>query len=207
MTPAWPWACAGAGLLSALLFAHDVLAGPNGAWAPALDWRPERAWQAPWRAWTAALVHHGPQHLAANLAGCAVVGWFGYAAGLGGRALLATAAAWPLTQALLLCTPELSRYGGMSGVLHAAVAVAVVSLVTTGPGRPRWVGLAVGSGLLAKVLLEAPWRGAVQELPGWDVPVAVAAHATGLVSGTLMMAAMAALEVAHRTRLKRTRTR
>jgi hypothetical protein len=55
------------------------------------------------------------------------------------------------------------------------------------------VGAAVWAGLLLKVLLEAPGSGAVQTLPGWDIPIAVGAHAAGLVSGTLVMALAAAL--------------
>lgn len=136
-------------------------------------------------------MHYSPQHLAANLAGCAVVAAFGMAARLPTRALLAAAAAWPLTQVLLLWAPSLSRYGGLSGLLHAAVAVAAVALVVGGATRERWIGAAVWLGLLAKVGMEAPWAGAVQTVPGWDIPVAVAAHASGLVSGSFMMGLVA----------------
>lgn len=191
MTAGWPAGCAALALLSTLVFAHDGLAGPTAAWAPLLEWRAADAWRQPWRAWTGALVHYSPQHLAANLAGCAVVAAFGMAARLPTRALLAAAAAWPLTQVLLLWAPSLSRYGGLSGLLHAAVAVAAVALVVGGAVRQRWIGTAVWLGLLAKVGMEAPWSGAVQTVPGWDIPVAVAAHASGLVSGSFMMGLVA----------------
>lgn len=187
MTAVWPASCAALALLATLVFAHDLRAGPLGTWAPALEWRTAEAWQQPWRAWTAALVHYSPQHLAANLAGCAVVAAFGTAARLSARAALAVAAAWPLTQVLLLWAPAASPYGGLSGLLHAAVAVAAVTLVVTGSARHRLIGGAVWLGLLAKVALEAPWEGAVKTVPGWDIPVAVAAHAAGLVSGTFTM--------------------
>ena len=191
MTAGWPAGCAALALLSTLVFAHDGLAGPTAAWAPLLEWRAADAWRQPWRAWTGALVHYSPQHLAANLAGCAVVAAFGMAARLPTRALLAAAAAWPLTQVLLLWAPSLSRYGGLSGLLHAAVAVAAVALVVGGAVGQRWIGAAVWVGLLVKVLLEAPWTGAVQTVPGWDIPVAVAAHASGLISGSFMMGLVA----------------
>ena len=191
MTAGWPAGCAALALLSTLVFAHDGLAGPTAAWAPLLEWRAADAWRQPWRAWTGALVHYSPQHLAANLAGCAVVAAFGMAARLPARALLAAAAAWPLTQVLLLWAPSLSRYGGLSGLLHAAVAVAAVALVVGGAVGQRWIGAAVWVGLLVKVLLEAPWTGAVQTVPGWDIPVAVAAHASGLISGSFMMGLVA----------------
>ena len=75
----------------------------------------------------------------------------------------------------------------LSGALHAAVAVAALALMACDHGRSRWIGAAVGAGLLGKVLLEAPWSAPVQSLPGWNIPVAVAAHAAGLLSGTLTM--------------------
>lgn len=175
-------------VLSALVFVHDALGGAAVSWAPHLEWQAASAWHQPWRAWTAAFVHHDLQHLSANLAGCAVVALFGWAGRLPARAALAAAAAWPLTQLLLLWAPGLARYGGLSGVLHAAVAVAAVALLACGRGRQRRIGAAVWLGLLVKVLLETPWAGAVQTLAGWDFPVAVAAHASGLVSGTFVMA-------------------
>lgn len=156
-------------------------------WLPseALQWQQPangKAWQ-PWRDWTAAFVHLGPVHLAANLAGCAVVAAYGAAAGAGGRWTLAWAAAWPLTHAALALAPGLQRYGGLSGVLHAGVAVASVALITTRRGWPRAIGAAVLAGTVLKVLAERPWAGAVQPVAGWDFPVAVAAHATGVASG------------------------
>ena len=191
MTAAWPAGCAGLALLATLVFVHDLLSQPVVAWRPVLEWRTAEAWQQPWRAWTAALVHYSPQHLAANLAGCAVVAAFGAAARLSARAVLAAAAAWPLTQVLLLFAPAASPYGGLSGLLHAAVAVAAVALVVNGPARQRLIGGAVWLGLLTKVALEAPWESAVKTMPGWDIPVAVAAHAAGVVSGTFTMGLVA----------------
>lgn len=172
--------------LSVLVFAHDSVMGGAAAWAPHLEWRAAQAWGEPWRAFSAALVHRDLQHLVANVAGCAVVAWFGWAARLPVQAAWAACTAWPLTHGLLGWAPGLTHYGGLSGVLHAAVAVAAVMLVARCRGRERAVGAAVWVGLLMKVLLETPWVGAVQTLQGWDFPVAVAAHATGLVSGTMV---------------------
>ena len=187
----WPAAFLALAALSALLFAHDAVRSPAAAWAPGLEWRPDGLWRQPWRLLTAAFVHYDLQHLWSNLAGCAVVALFGWAGRLGGRATLAAALAWPLTHALLLWAPGLARYGGLSGVLHAAVAVAAVALMLQGTRRQRVVGVAVWAGLVLKVLLEAPWTGAVQAVPGWDIPIAVAAHAAGLVCGTGVMIGMA----------------
>jgi rhomboid family GlyGly-CTERM serine protease len=190
---AWPAAFLALAALSALLFAHDAVRGPAAAWAPGLEWRADSLWSEPWRLLSAALVHHDLRHLGANLAGCAAVALFGWVGRLGRRATLAAALAWPLTHALLLWAPGLARYGGLSGGLHAAVAVAAVALMLQGTRRQRVVGAAVWAGLVLKVLLEAPWTGAVQAVPGWDIPIAVAAHAAGLVCGTGVMIGMACM--------------
>lgn len=158
-----------------------------------LDWQPQRAWAEPWRWWSAALVHLGGGHLLANLAGCGVVGAFGRAAGCTRRDAAAWGAAWPLTHLGLLLQPALAHYGGLSGLLHAGVAVAALGLVLRGRGRARAIGLAVLAGLVLKILGERPWAGAAQIWPGFDFPVAPLAHATGALAGLLCAA------VAHAT--------
>lgn len=175
--PAWE-------LLAALL----ALGALATWWLPesaqqALEWRPALAAEQPWRAWSAAWRHWSLQHLLANLAGCAVLAWLGRRAGLGGRAALAWLAAWPLTQAALVLAPALQRFGGLSGVLHAGVAVAALELLAR-PGRPRLVELGLAAGLALKLALErgwaAPW---LREAPGWDIAVAPLAHLSGAVAG------------------------
>ncbi|HEY0858541.1 MAG TPA: hypothetical protein VGE16_15865, partial [Albitalea sp.] len=51
-------------------------------------------------------------------------------------------------------------------------------------GRRR-VGLALLAGLALKVLLEAPWAGALRHPHGWDIAVAPLAHASGALAGLL----------------------
>lgn len=174
----WPWA--GLCLLAAL---GALLA--EGADPAVLRWQPEMAWAQPWRAITAAWVHWSPLHLAANLAGTAVVAALGLAAGCHRRAALAWALAWPLTQLGLLAQPTLEAYGGLSGVLHAAVAVAAWQLLRGAAGRRRAIGAAIALALVAKLLLEAPWQGPLRQVPGWDIAIAPAAHASGAAAGWL----------------------
>lgn len=158
-----------------------------GGLAPAalLDWQPARALAEPWRAWTAAFVHLSPLHLGANALGLALVVLLGLRAGCGRAATLAWLAAWPLTHWWLLWQPALAHYGGLSGVLHAGVAVACCQLMQPGPARRRTVGALLLAGLLAKVLLETPWRGPVRQAAGWDIALAPIAHATGAAAGLL----------------------
>ncbi len=172
--------------------------GALAAWVlPAawLDWQPALAWQQPWRWWTAAFVHWSPLHLGANLAGCAVLATFGAAARLPRRATLAWALAWPLTQGALLLQPALTHYGGLSGVLHAGVAVAAMHLLAAPRPRraaTRAIGAAVLGGLVLKLLLERPWAGPLAHPAGWDIALAPLAHAAGAAAGTACAAACAA---------------
>lgn len=169
-----------------LALAALLAAGSVPAWwipAAAIDWQPGLAGDQPWRAWTAAWVHWSALHLIANLAAVAVLAWFGAVARLPWPAALAWALAWPSTQWALLTVPELAHYGGLSGVLHAGVAIGALWLVASGVGRQRAIGTAVGLGLAAKVLLEQPWGPALRSGGGWDIATAPAAHAAGAVAG------------------------
>lgn len=204
--------------LCALLGGGSVLAW----WAPAslLDWQPGRAAAEPWRLFTAAWVHWSGAHLAANLAGTAVVAALGVAARLPARAAVALALAWPLTHAGLWSEPALAHYGGASGVLHAAVAVAACWLMAGSPGahrtavaqggvpqpgpgstvqrRTQLIGAGIAAGLVLKVLLEEPWAGPLAASRAWDIAVAPMAHASGALAGTA--AALATLALRPRTR-------
>ncbi len=159
-----------------------------------LDWRPALAAEQPWRAWTAAWVHLGTLHLAANVAGAVLVGALGAVARLPWRSTFAWAAAWPLTQLGLQLRPDLYRYAGLSGVLHAGVACVGVYLVVRSRGGPRLIGAALLAGAVLKVLAEAPWGPALRHPAGWDIAVAPFAHASGLIAG---LAAAAVAEVWH----------
>lgn len=150
-----------------------------------LDWQPMFALAEPWRWWTAAAVHFSTQHLAINLVGAVIVAVFGVLAHVPPRMAVAWLIAWPLTQLGLLLRPDLLHYGGLSGVLHAGVAIAALQLIVAGRRRPRLIGAAVLLGLVAKVLMEKPWGAAVRRVPGWDIGIAPVAHASGLVAGLL----------------------
>jgi rhomboid family GlyGly-CTERM serine protease len=158
-----------------------------------LSWQPALAASQPWRWWSAAWVHWSTAHLVGNLAAALLVVALGHAAQLPRAAAWAWALAWPLTHLSLALQPELAPFGGLSGVLHAGVAVAAVHLLgapsvaasAAWRRRARWVGLALAAGLLAKVLVEAPWQGPWRKTPAWDFPVAPLAHAAGAFWGAV----------------------
>jgi len=189
-------------------------------WLPAsvLDWQPGRAAAEPWRLVSAAWVHWSEWHLAANLAGTGVVALLGWVARLPARAAVALALAWPLTHAGLWSQPALAHYGGASGVLHAAVAVAACWLMAGAAGvggaagkagmegvagvagapRAQLIGAGIAAGLLLKVLLEAPWAGPIGSARAWDIAVAPVAHASGALAG--LTTALIALALRPRAR-------
>lgn len=177
----WSWAG-----LAALL-----IVGALGAWLlPSvwLDWQPDQVGAQPWRTLSAAWVHWSLQHLGANLWAAVVVGAYGWAAGLPSRATWAWAAAWPLTHLGLLWRPELQHYGGLSGVLHAGVAVTTLWLLLTPEPRRRVIGAVVALGLVIKLLTEQPWGPALQHSAEWDIAVVPLAHTTGAGAGLLCAA-------------------
>jgi rhomboid family GlyGly-CTERM serine protease len=150
-----------------------------------IDWQPTLAFTQPWRACSAAFVHYSPMHLAANLVGALLVAAFGWAAQAPRHMAIAWLIAWPLTQLSLLVQPSLLHYGGLSGVLHAGVVIVCVHLMFAGTPTQRRVGSATLLVVLAKVLLEAPWKGPLTHPAEWDIAVAPMAHASGVVAGVL----------------------
>lgn len=167
--------------LAALLALASLAAWPGDH--AAFEWQPSRVASEPWRLWSAAAVHYSPLHLGANLAGALLVGALGAVADLRPRLVVAWCMAWPLTHLGLLLRPELLHYGGLSGVLHAGVAVTAVHLIASGPRPQRRIGMAILGVLCVKVLSEAPWGPVVSHPQGWDIAVVPFAHASGVASG------------------------
>jgi rhomboid family GlyGly-CTERM serine protease len=152
-----------------------------------LSWQPALAFGEPWRWWSAAWVHLSGLHLAANLLGGLLLGALAWLVDPPRIAAWAWALAWPLTHASLLLQPALLRYGGLSGVLHAGLALCACGLCERGrmPAQ-RWLGAALLTGLSCKVLLERPWAAPLVNAPGWDFAIAPLAHAAGLFWGVLL---------------------
>ena len=187
----------------ALLLALPALANRVGASAAA-DWQPGLALHEPWRWWSAAWVHFSRMHLTLNLAGTLLVVGLGLASPVGPRAAMAWLVAWPLTHLGLLLKPDLLHYGGLSGVLHAGVAVVAVELFRDADRHRRWIGAIVSTLLLAKLLFEAPWGPALRYPAGWDIAVAPLAHATGAMQGVLCALLLAKRPFDRQPRMRRT---
>jgi len=131
-------------------------------------------------------VHFSELHLAANLAGCVLVAALGLAARVPTRCVVAWALAWPALHLGLWVQPALTHYGGLSGVLHAGVAVVAVHLLWRPSRAQRHIGALVLAGLAIKLMSEEPWAGAISRPAGWDVAVAPLAHVSGVVAGSVI---------------------
>jgi membrane associated rhomboid family serine protease len=196
-------------LLAALLCAGALLVTAACATAPgslddtslarALDWQAALGLREPWRLWTCAWVHGSAAHLLVNVAGAIVVAFVGWRGRLPAAAALAWFGAWPLVQVLMTAIgaerlgAAMPHYDGLSGVLHAGVVVAGLSLATTQDGRSareRWIGVAIVAGTVAKVVSETPWNLAPRPSVELGIAVAPIAHACGVAAGGLAWATL-----------------
>lgn len=164
------------GLLAAgsvLVWALD--AGYQLAWQAA-SWR-----QTPWTLWSAPLLHLSAVHMLGNLLALAALALLGVVIPLGARAALALFLAWPLSTASLMAWPEVTRYVGLSGLVHAGVAIVWLH-ARQAPVAQRWSPLLLAA-LLLKLVTEQAWVYPVSFDPYWNINVVAAGHLGGAVTG------------------------
>lgn len=153
----------------------------------ALIWRAEQWPAQPWTLWTGSWVHLNTPHLIGNqlaLGALAAAGWLLRPAR---SAALAWFLSWPLLQISLGLWPQIGYAVGLSGLLHAGVAVLGVQLLLDPTRRvpKRWGALLI-AGLAAKLLLEQGWSQPVVWDPGSRMSVVQAAHLCGAAWGALL---------------------
>jgi len=140
--------------------------------------------QAPWVWWSTAWLHGSALHLQRNLMALALIALLAAAYGSSARTALVWALAWPLTHLGMLMQPALHTYIGMSGVLHAGVAILCLQQIEQNappwPKRLAWIMLI---GLGAKILMENPWHNGLVRPAGSDITVAPLAHLSGSAAG------------------------
>lgn len=160
-----------------------------------LTWRADRWLQQPWTLWTSAWVHRSTPHLIGNqmaIGALAAVAWV-FRPGL--RAVWAWVLAWPLVPWTQTMWPFVGYYVGLSGVIHAAVAVLVLDWMWNAPRGSmawRWGGL-LGLGLVAKLVLEQGWSKPVVWSEGLDMSVVHSAHLMGAIAGAGCVALLMAV--------------
>lgn len=170
LRPLLSWAAAVAGVAILL----QLAGGPEA-------WRLERGLAAaePWRLLAGHLVHVGWVHLGLNLAGLALVlALTGTALSPGQWTFVFLCCALGIDLGLLLRSPGIEWYAGLSGVLHGLLAAGALALLGRSPGTG---GLLLG-GLALKLWLEqAGSPGPATALVG--APVVAEAHLYGALSG------------------------
>ena len=186
----WLLACA-ALALPALLLAPVPLDQPASQWPPLaqqLTLHPDRGLGQPLHTlWTAAWLHGSASHRALNLGAMALLAWMGWLAALPRAATVGLLVAWPLTQLGLLLQPDpIAHYVGLSGVVHAGVAVVCThSLTAIHPRFPRTLAAAVLLGLVAKLIMENPVAHRLAQPSGSDITVVPWVHLSGVMAGVL----------------------
>lgn len=165
----------------ALASAEVWLRGP--AAASALQWDAALWPGRPWTLWTASFVHRSGGHLLANLLALGALGVLGWSLRAGKAAALALLVAWPLGTLALLAWPEVRQYGGLSGLIHAAIAVLWADAALQ---RKAWpLSFIVFAGMVLKLLMEHAWSAPIAFDPGWGFNVVYASHLGGSLAGAV----------------------
>jgi hypothetical protein len=178
---AWLLLCALHGVASMLLWWAHAPA------VQALTWYAE-LWPAqPWTLWTSAWVHLNTPHLIGNQLALGALTAAGWVLRPSMSATLAWALSWPLLQLSLLWWPQVTHAVGLSGLLHAGVAVLGLHLLLD-PAAPKtrpW-GVVLLSGLMVKLLIECSWQHPLLNDPHTDMAVVQAAHLSGAAWGVVL---------------------
>ena len=152
-----------------------------GQAASLLQWDAMQWPQRPWTLWTASLVHLSGGHLLANLLALGALAVLGWSLRAGKAAAVALLVAWPLSTLALLAWPQVQQYSGLSGLIHAALAVLWAHAAVQRKAWPLSFVLLAGMGL--KLLTEHAWSVPVAFDIGWGFNVVYAAHLGGTLAG------------------------
>ncbi len=179
-----------------------VLAGlsvDDGRWHDLLDYRRGAiADGEAWRLVSAHVMHLSFVHAVLDLGGLLFVAWiFDRELQPRQQVVVSLVGAATIDASLWLLHPEVDRYVGLSGVLHAWFAAGATRWLLASlkesrgdlVGRKRLWGAALLIGLAVKLALEA--RHEAFWLAGWSFPVVTAAHRWGAVAGCVVGAVVA----------------
>jgi rhomboid family GlyGly-CTERM serine protease len=135
-----------------------------------------------WRLWTGHLVHFSSTQLLLDVCTLLVVGWLAerqWGAGFTGIVVLLGMPV--LSISLLLLSPHLVQYRGMSGIAMLLAVAAATQLWDSHP-KARISLVVLGMALLVKTLLDALGMNALSSLPA-GVSVVWQSHVSGAVIG------------------------
>lgn len=177
----WLVLCALHGVMSMLVW------WARGDVVDALTWQSDNWTQRPWTLWTSSWVHMNTPHLIGNQVALGALTALAWVVRPTLGCALAWLLAWPLLQISLSLWPQIGYAVGLSGLLHAGIAVAAVQLLLgriAVPQAQRW-GVLLSLGLLAKLFVEQAWFYPVVWNAGNNMSVVQAAHLGGVIWGGL----------------------
>ena len=175
-------------ILATLCTVLAALAFVDPRWHRWLDYQRESvaAGQA-WRLVTGHAMHVSIAHATLDIGALLIVAWiFGRTLGAARQFIAIATAVVCIDASLWFLHPEVARYVGLSGVLHAWFAMgSVLWLIERGPTRQRvarkaW-GAALAATLCAKLFIES--RDGAFWLRSVDFAVVTAAHRAGAAAG------------------------
>jgi rhomboid family GlyGly-CTERM serine protease len=149
----------------------------------ALQWDAALWTGRPWTLFTSAFVHLSGAHLLANLLALGALAILGWSLGAGQPACLALLVAWPLGTLALQAWPQVTQYSGLSGLVHAAVAVLWAHAAVRGKAYPLSFVLFVA--LVFKLLIEHAWATPLAFDLDWGFNVVYAAHLCSTLAGAV----------------------
>lgn len=217
-TGTWLWLTLCLSLaLPALWLAPVSLTQPVTTWPPlaqALVMHPDKGLHQPaWTWWTSAWLHGSQLHLSRNLIALGLIALLGAVTRASALSAAIWCMVWPLTQlGMVIQSPPLQSYIGLSGVLHGGVAVmAMQQIVDTQSTYLKQIGWFIAIGLSLKIIMENPWSQPITHPNGSDIAVATWGHLTGYIAATtlyLMATTIARMRcIARQTTSRRTLNR
>jgi rhomboid family GlyGly-CTERM serine protease len=162
------------------------------AWRDGLDYRREAiAHGALWRLASAHLVHLSTAHAALDIAAMLLVAWvFGRTLDTARLVVVLAVAMAAIDASLWWLHPEVERYAGLSGLLHAWFAAGATCWMlararTDGSGGPPFARRAWGAALLVGLVMKLALETRHQAfwLGGAGFTVVTAAHRWGVAAG------------------------
>ena len=154
----------------------------------AITWQSDHWLHQPWTLWTSSWVHMNPPHLIGNQVALGALAALAWVVRPTRASALAWLLAWPLLQLSLLLWPQIGYAVGLSGLLHAGVAVMAIHLLLKRivvPKARRW-GALLALGLLTKLVVESAWSNPVAWDPANNMSVVQAAHLAGAFWGAVL---------------------
>jgi len=158
------------------------------AWAWELTWRADSWLRRPWTLWTTAWVHINTPHLIGNQLAVGALAAMAWLLRPHAGTSVAWLLTWPLSTLILLLWPQIGYFAGLSGLVHAAVAVVGVHLLAGEmriPKARRWGGLLL-LGLVIKLGLERAWLWPVVWNDSANMSIVQAVHLTGALVGAVL---------------------